>query len=34
MKLQCNMSRVEELFRLDREVMGLGKVQELLEEKI
>jgi hypothetical protein len=34
MKLRCNTSRVEELFRLDRGVMGLGKVRELDEEKI
>lgn len=35
MKLRCNTSRVEELFRLDRGVMGLGKVvQELVEEEI
>jgi len=34
MKLRCNTSRVEELFRLDRGVMDLGKDQELGEEKI
>jgi hypothetical protein len=34
MKSRCNKSRVEGLFRLDRGVTGLGKSQELGEEKI
>ena len=34
MKLRYNTSRAEELFRPDRGVMGLGKIQELGEGKI
>lgn len=34
MRLLCNTSRVEEFFRLDREVMGLGSDQELGEEDL
>ena len=34
MKLRYNTSRVGELFRLNRGVMGLGKVQELGKAKI